>query len=177
MADRPRGASSEPNGKDFDATKLTTKFEQLMLGKRFNSLHEHSQSRSRSTTPTPSSTLPAASPLPASAITNTARPYSRGLPVVPAQPQDPSALKFRSLLHFISLTPTKYENPGLLDEALTVLPLDRLYSEAEEESQLFLAKAASVGTKPEWGYQDCVIRALLKWVLSCLSRSLLHSSY
>lgn len=147
--------------RQFNATDLTSQFQQLLRTQRLNTLSAHSESRS-------------ASPAPARAPSNSSRPpppsYSslRNFPKVASPPQDATSLKFRNLLITLSVQPTKYENPGLLDEALAVIPLDRIYGEAEDESQLLQAQAASIGPKarPEWGYQDCVIRALLKYVHS-----------
>lgn len=87
----------------------------------------------------------------------------KNIPIVPTAPTDSRSLRFRSMLMSLSNTPCKWENPGLLDEALGVIPLQRIYDAAQEENDLFEAEAASLGKKPAWGYQDCVIRALLKW--------------
>ncbi|KAF2160422.1 hypothetical protein M409DRAFT_70389 [Zasmidium cellare ATCC 36951] len=89
----------------------------------------------------------------------------KNIPTVPTPPTDNKSLRFRNMLLSLSNTPCKWENPGLLDEALRVIPLQRIYDEAQEESDLFQAEAASLGpnTKAAWGYQDCVVRALMKW--------------
>lgn len=175
-----------PAGAAFDPTDLTSQFEQLLRTRRLNELSTRSRSPSNSRSPSQhrqssrssrSSSLhrplsqhshqhvrhtstEAPPPLPTSQIRTSPRNY----PKMPTPPQDERSWKFRNKLVTLSHTPMKYENPGLLDDALKHIPLDRIYGEAEDESNLLRAEALSLGPnkKPEWGYQDCVIRSLLK---------------
>lgn len=152
----PRQSSRPPRHGNFDATDLTNRFEQLLSARRLTELAE--RARSRPSTPANGFERPASRVPP---------PYSslRNIPKVATPPQDHQSQRFRSLLIAASTTPLKYENPGLLDEALKEIPLERIYSEADEESQLLQAQAASISDRerPQWGYQDCVIRALLRY--------------
>lgn len=152
---------------DFSAGDLSKQFEQLLLTRRLNELEEQARAP-RSPAPTnrtrPQSPFPPTSSSPAP--TNVPPKYNAygNTPIVPCAPQDAASLKFRNLLLTLSVTPTKYENPGLLDEALTHIPIDRIYQEAEEEHNIMKGMAASMGdnVKEDWGYQDCVIRSLLR---------------
>ncbi|KAI7782622.1 hypothetical protein LA080_013110 [Diaporthe eres] len=88
------------------------------------------------------------------------------LHIGPAEPPlRPKNSRFRDVLFTLCNVPIKWENNELLDLALKEIDLKAIYSDAEEENEHFASRARSqgVGTKPEWGYQDCVIRALSRY--------------
>ena len=88
-------------------------------------------------------------------------------PKIPIPPKGAPQVNFQKQLHALSKVPLNYENSAILDEALSVVPLDNIYREAEEENLLKEAQALSLGSgvRPQLGYQDCVIRALLRYAL------------
>lgn len=61
-----------------------------------------------------------------------------------------------ALFRDLSLIPQSFENAELQDMAMEVLPLERLYSVAEE-------RAEEEGERDNWGLQDYLIMDLLKW--------------
>ncbi|KAF2969427.1 hypothetical protein GQX73_g4120 [Xylaria multiplex] len=86
---------------------------------------------------------------------------------LPSQPPLSSVIeskKFCNLLSSLSRTPLAWENAGLLDEALRQIPLSQIYDDAEDEFNIMTAIAMSIeSTGPDLGYQDCVVRALMRW--------------
>lgn len=165
------------------AQDLTEHFRRKLSTNRMNQLSSRSSSQRRSPSQAPSeyfvqrqqpAQLPPRYGYDASrqtlAVPNELQPPPaakslNNLPVEPSAPSDQRSIKLRNMLVHLSNTPVRWENPGLLDEALRAIPLQRIYDQAQEESDLFTAEAASLGsnTKPAWGYQDCVVRALMKW--------------
>jgi len=160
------GAQRAPAAADVDADQLaadmTERFRQVLSTKRMNELTSRSVT-SRSSSPAPRD-FGTPQPPP---VQNALPSYSslRNIPLEPQAPQDARSLRFRNMLHSLSNMPLRWENPGLLDEALRVVPLEQIYNEAEEESQILQAEAESLGSgkKAAWGYQDCVVRALMRW--------------
>ncbi|KAJ9607660.1 Protein png1 [Cladophialophora chaetospira] len=87
-------------------------------------------------------------------------------PPIPKSLSDPNSFKFFRFLLELSMIPAKYENPGLLDAALTFIPTDLIYADADAEHshlQALSATSSKGGVATEPGYLDCVIRALLGW--------------
>lgn len=191
MADRtampkrkPAPSSQQTQLPDDWAVELTAQFRRTLSTKRMNELSSRPNSLRRKHSRLPTDYVVQQSQTPSlpqrsdsDAAQRLASPMSpppsydaslRNIPVVPIAPSDNKTLRFRSMLMSLSNTPVKWENPGLLDEALRVVPLEQIYNDAQEESDLLLAEAASLGdnVKPAWGYQDCVVRALMKWFKS-----------
>lgn len=156
----------------FNPSELTKQFEQLLRTRQLNTLAaRRARLSSGSASPTPERATSSSRPLSRQSLSPsdsaTVPPSYASLSNdqrVASPPQDSASLRFRNQLLTLSVGPTKYENPGLLDEALSLLPLDRIYGEAEDESQLLQAQANSIGenVKAEWGYQDCVVKALMR---------------
>jgi hypothetical protein len=98
----------------------------------------------------------------------TRRRAVRNLPIYPTSPTTLKEIRFRNMAFTLSLIPMKWENAGLLDEALQKVPLEMIYEAAEVESQIMEATALSLTTalmpmKAAWSYQDCVILVLMRW--------------
>lgn len=171
MADGNPPQSSQPPV-NLNTAELIARFEQLLRIRRLNTLAAaHAQSRPPNTSPLPSHPAAPTSPLPPhhplQQDGSTVPPAYASLhnaPRIATPPRDLASLRFRNQLISHSVGPTRYENPGLLDEALAICPLDSIYDEAEDENQLLQAQARSMGenVQPEWGYQDCVIKALMR---------------
>ncbi|KAF2022069.1 hypothetical protein BU24DRAFT_36851 [Aaosphaeria arxii CBS 175.79] len=144
------------------AHEMTERFRQVLSTRRMNEL------TSRAVQSRPASPAPRDFGTPQPPTAQHAPPsYSslRNIPLEPQAPQDARSMRFKNMLHSLSNMPIRWENPGLLDEALRVVPLEQIYNEAEEESQILQAEAESLGAgkKAAWGYQDCVVRALMRW--------------
>lgn len=80
-------------------------------------------------------------------------------------PTSPRYHRFRDVLFALCNVPMQWENPDVLDLALKEIDLKSIYSDAEEEHERFISLARSKGidTEPEWGHQDCVVRALSRY--------------
>lgn len=177
--------SAQPLSEDW-AKDLTVQFRRTLSTKRMNELSSRPSSirrassratpalvvvpQSQSQTPPPPSRDAPSIPGASESIARPSSPppaYSslKNIPTLITPPTDQKSLRFRHLLMSLSNTPMKWENPGLLDEALGMIPLQRIYDEAQEESDLLEAEAQSMGPKfkAAWGYQDCVVKALMKW--------------
>ncbi|KAJ3577217.1 hypothetical protein NPX13_g3348 [Xylaria arbuscula] len=71
---------------------------------------------------------------------------------------------FCSLLSLLSRTPLLWQCSVLLDEALNIIPIGQIHHDAKTDFDDLKANAMSLGTpRPDWGYQDCLVWALMRW--------------
>lgn len=156
------------------ARDLRFRFESLVCSRRLHDARVGRQNliRSRRNTALGSNQPHEDEPLPSYGEANNALPPPyRGsrtsLPLLPEPPShsDAAAMEFRRMLITLSRYPLRYEDSQRLDEAVQVIPLNKIHNEADEESKILSALAESIGDGqgPEWGYEDCFIRALLRW--------------
>ena len=88
-------------------------------------------------------------------------------PKIPVPPIEASGIRFQARLHALSEIPLRYESSAVLDEALSVIPLNRIYHEAKDENlKQTEALRLDLGERPRLGYKDCVIRALLRYIVA-----------
>ncbi|KAF2126635.1 hypothetical protein P153DRAFT_297779 [Dothidotthia symphoricarpi CBS 119687] len=150
---------------DTIANSLSLEFRKLLSTNRLNHLRSLRQARS-GTVISHDNVAQTAAQVPES-DGNGPPPYFglRNIPLIPMQPRFGSSLRFEKLLESMSNIPLRWENSGLLDDALRVIPLESIYRAAEDESQILQAEAESLDSnkKAAWGYQDCVVRALCRW--------------
>lgn len=157
-ADHAQPMASKPDSaRDDWVGDISEKFGRLMVQKRMNPSRQHDTIRD-----IPDAGLRSKSNLPKDATAN----QNMSLLNIesPQPPLRPKNSRFRDVLFTLCNVPMKWENNELLDLALKEIDLKSIYSDAEEENDHFMFLAQSQGvTKPEWGYQDCVIRALSRY--------------
>ncbi|KAK7697660.1 Protein png1 [Diaporthe eres] len=151
-------ASNPDSAADDWVGDISEKFGRLMVQKRMKPSRQRDRIQD-----IPEAGVQSKSSLPKNSTT----PQSMTLPHIgqPGPPLGPTDSRFRDMFFTLSKIPIKWENNELLDLALKEIDLQSIYSDAEEENEYFvsLARSQGVGTKPEWGYQDCVIRALSRY--------------
>jgi peptide-N4-(N-acetyl-beta-glucosaminyl)asparagine amidase len=161
--DIPQPAAFSPNA--METQTMTEKFQHILSSKRKDKLSRVrknlflSTSLSLDTDGAHSAVAPPPS--------YTVREKSWNLPLVPTPPNSDYLNRFRDVLQKLSNIPMTWENPGLLDEALQSIPLERIYAGAEEETQVYQVMAETGSSNqpriPEWAYQDCLVKSLLSW--------------
>lgn len=156
-AQQPMASKPDSAGDDW-VGDISEKFGRLMVQKRMKPSRQRDRIRD-----TPDAGVQSKSSLPKDSTTQQSMTLLHIGP--PEPPRRPKSSRFRDMLFTFCNVPIKWENNELLDLALKEIDLKLIYRDAEEENEYAISRARSqgVGTKPEWGYQDCVIRALSRY--------------